>query len=154
MDDFDVNWSAFFSQKYPTNYPPPGTVFEVTVTPVATGTPVTYTVMSGATTTEATTLTPSIAGTNVANVAGQTLGLTWTLPTTFLVINQEYSIHLQNANNDQIIIDPAVPAGPTSTSGTLNVPSLVNGMAVTRATINVNQNGRNGERIIHLYTYQ
>jgi hypothetical protein len=152
-DDFDTTWDVFFAQALPTAFPPPGTVFEITVTPAGGGGPITYQVRSGATTTETTALTPGIAGNDIADILGEDLGLTWTLPTTFLVVKQEYSIHCENVDSESVIVDPSTPAGPDTTGGTLIVPTMVNGKPVVRATVNVNQNGRNGERIIHLYVY-
>lgn len=151
-DDFTVTSDVFFVKAANlATYPPPGTVCNITMTPTGLA-PVSYQVVTGATTTETTTLTTSVPGFAVANVRGQTVNMTWTLPTTLQIRRIRTAANAQNALNGNTIVSE-VEHGPTETSGSVSIPATVGGLQTSQTTINLGYDGSNGERISHLYSY-
>ena len=151
-DDFTVTYDVFFVKAANlVNYPSPGIVCTITMTPVA-GAPVSYQVVTGATTTETTTLTTTPGGFAIGSVVGQTVTMTWTLPTTFQVTEIRTAANAQNASNGNTVVDEVVH-GPAATSGSVSIPTTVASQPTNQTTVNLGYNGPNGERILHLYSY-
>jgi hypothetical protein len=151
-DDFTVTYDVFFVKAANlTNYPPPGTLCNISMTPT-TGAPVSYQVVTGATTTETTTLTTNPGGFAIGSVVGQTVNMTWTLPTTFQVTEIRTAANAQNASNGNTVVDEVVH-GPAATTGSVSIPTTVAGQPTTQTTVNLGYNGPNGEKILHLYSY-
>jgi hypothetical protein len=151
-DDFTVTYDFFFVKAANlVNYPSPGIVCTITMTPVA-GAPVSYQVVTGATTTETTTLTTTPGGFAIGSVVGQTVTMTWTLPTTFQVTEIRTAANAQNASNGNTVVDEVVH-GPAATSGSVSIPTTVASQPTNQTTVNLGYNGPNGERILHLYSY-
>jgi hypothetical protein len=151
-DDFTVTSDVFFVKAANlANYPPPGTVCNITMTPIG-GAPVSYQVVTGATTTETTTLTTTPGGFTIAAVSGQTVTMNWTLPTTFQISRIMTAANAQNASNGNTLVSE-VEHGPTATSGSVSIPATVAGQPTTQTTVNLGYDGQNGERILHLYSY-
>ena len=153
-DDFTVTYDVFFVKAANlANYPPPGTVCTITMTPVGAGAPpVSYQVVTGGTTTETTTLTTTPGGFTIAAVSGQTVAMTWTLPTTFQITEIRTAANVQNALNGNTIVNE-VTHGPTAILGSVSIPTTVGGLPTSQTTINLSYRGPNGERIQHLYSY-
>jgi hypothetical protein len=123
------------------------------MTPVGAGAlPVSYQVVTGGTTTETTTLTTTPGGFTIAAVSGQTVAMTWTLPTTFQITRIVTAANAQNASNGNTIVSE-VEHGPTAITGSVSIPTTVGGLPTSQTTINLNYSGPNGERIQHLYNY-
>ena len=153
-DDFTVTSDVFFVKAANlANYPSPGTVCNITMTPVGAGAlPVSYQVVSGATTTETTTLTTTPGGFTIAAVSGQTVNMTWTLPATLQITRITTAANVQNASNGNTFVSE-VFHGPTATSGSVSIPTTVGGLPTSQTTVNLGYDGPNGERISHLYSY-
>lgn len=152
-DDFTVTSDVFFfTTPDLANYPPPGTVCTITMTPIGSA-PVSYQVVTNATTTETVTMTPTPGGHALASVVGQTVTMNWTLPTTFQIVRIQSGGSAHNASNVTTLVSE-VDHGPTATSGSVSIPATVAGQATNRASLGVNFNGPNGERINYLYHYQ
>jgi len=149
-----VEKDAFFLQQDLVNFPPAGTVFTFTVTPVS-GPASTFTVTTVATTTEPISITSPTGHTLADATLGQPLTVTWTRPTTFAVESMNLGGHISTAGNAaQCQVDVSVAA--TASSGTITFPStcpVTNGQPAAGATINVSANGPNGERNIVLYFF-
>lgn len=155
-DDYPVTRDVFFATTpLSPNSPPPGTVCNVSVTPLATGTPVIYPLRTRATTTESITATTVPAGNSVASVVGQNVTINWTLPVTFGVVWIDTGANVSNTGTGaSIMVDPQSPVGSSSTSATFAIPSTVGGNPVNRVSIGVAIEGPNGERIHYIHHFQ
>ena len=151
-DDFTVTYDFFFVKAANlANYPSPGTLCNITMTPVGSA-PVSYQVVTGATTTETTTLTTNPGGFAIGSVVGQAVNMIWTLPTTFQVTEIRTAANAQNAFNGNTVVNEVVH-GPAATSGSVSIPTTVAGQPTNQTTINLGYRGPNGENILHLYNY-
>lgn len=145
---------AFFLSQDLTDFPPAGTVFTFTVTPVS-GPISTFTVATVATTTEPISLSTPTGHTLADATLDQPLTVTWTRPTTFAVESINLGGHVSTSLDPnagfscQVDIDVAA----TASSGTITFPSTCNNLPTAAATINVSANGPNGERNIVLYFF-
>lgn len=151
-DNFTVTSDGFFVKAANlANYPLPGTVCNITVTPLG-GAPVSYQTVTGATTTETTTLTTTPGGYAIGSVVGQTITMNWTLPTTLQLAEISTAANVQNAGNVNQFVSE-VEHGPTVTSGAVSIPTTVAGQPTTQTTVNLQYVGTNGAKILHLYNY-
>jgi len=136
-------------------FPPPGTVFTFTLTPV-TGSPTTFTVTTAATTTDPIVLT-SPTGTTLADAnLGQPLVVTWSLPTTFPIAEVGFGgqVHTSPPNVSGFECNVQGQVNTSATGGTITFPATCNGQAAVEATINVSADGLNGERTHALHFFQ
>ncbi len=151
-DDFTVTYDFFFVKAANlANYPSPGTLCNITMTPIGSA-PVSYQVVTGATTTETTTLTTTPGGFLIGSVVGQTVNMIWTLPATLQVVEIRTGANAQNAFNGNTFVDEVVH-GPAATSGSVSIPLTVAGQPTTQTTVNLGYSGPNEENIVHLYSY-
>ncbi len=136
------------------SFPAPGTAFTFTITPVS-GSPITQTVTTGANTTDSITIT-SPTGHTLATDAklGQPLSVTWTLPKTFTVDSLDFFGNSRTSNNVNCTTDTPDDIGPTSTSGTVTLPSTCQGEPIVDAWIIVEIEGTNGESTSAFYFFQ
>lgn len=142
-----VNLDDWFYQAMPSNIVPAGQNVTVTLTP-ASGTPVQYQFLTGASTTDA----PSYNGITSTSLSALNLGgsnsFSWNLPTTFAV--RSITLHANAYNGDPSssgTVDCVVPdkiLAPTATSGSLTLPSSCSG-SIVEVDINVKINGVDGE---------
>jgi len=136
-------------------FTPPGTVFTFTLTP-AMGSPMTFTVTTAATTTDAIALT-SPSGTALADATlGQPLPVSWTLPRTFPIAGVNFGGHVSTAPPNQAGFDCEVRGAlnPSATGGTITFPTTCMGQASVEAVVNVSADGFNGERTIVLHFFR
>jgi hypothetical protein len=136
-------------------FPPPGTVFTFTLTPV-TGSPTTFTVTTAATTTDPVVLT-SPSGTTLADATlGQPLPASWTLPRTFPIAQVNFGGHVSTAPPNQPGFNCEVSGAlnPSATGGTITFPTTCMGQAAVEAVINVSADGLNGESTIVLHFFR
>lgn len=144
LDHFIFNTGALAAP-----LPAAGTVYTVTLTKAAGGT-VSYDIPLNTFTTEliqVTNLTGSaLSGANL----GGSLPVAWTRPTTYAVVETQLSGVLMT-QHFQCIVDTFVTA--SATSGTLEMPTMCNGEAVTQANVNVSTTGPNGERSLVIYFF-
>lgn len=145
---------AFFLSQDLTDFPPAGTVFTFTVTPVS-GPVSTFTVATVATTTEPISLTAPTGHTLADATLDQPLTVTWTRPTTFAVESINLGGHVSTSldPNAGFSCQVDVDVAATASSGAITFPSTCNNQPTAAATINVSANGPNGERNIVLYFF-
>jgi hypothetical protein len=131
---------------------PGGAQFLFSITP-ATGPVVNHTVPSNAFTNEAIAITTpaNTASTAVANYAGHTVTVDWTLPTTFAIASINFGAKFQDLTQGDpsaLTCDIGQILPNNATSGTITIPSTLTcatGQAVTRGDLDVQVNGVNGE---------
>jgi hypothetical protein len=144
---------TFFANSGPlANFPAPGTVFTLTITP-ATGPAVNYSVVSQGNTTEQTTVTTPTGHTLADANLGGTLTAAWTMPTTFALSRLDTGCNVLSASFSQFV-DANEFITTASTGATYNLPATLSGEAVTNVTLNVSYDGPSGERIMILYNFQ
>lgn len=152
-DQFFFNAGAWPGTPTIFNFPPPGTLISVQVTPTV-GLPQTYLVSTNATTTSTFTLTNPTGYLLASANLGGSLIVTWAPPVGFLIGSQEAGAPVFAGSIQQQFDGGNLT--PTATSATLNLPTTLNPgsgpQPVTSVTINVSINGPNGERMIILHT--
>jgi hypothetical protein len=127
-------------------YPPPGTAFTFTLTPV-TGSPTTFTIRTAATTTDPVVLT-SPSGTTLADaILGRPLPVTWSLPRTFPIaeVGLGGQVHTAVSGSGGFECNLQGLVNVSATTGTITLPTTCNGQAVVEAVVNVQVKGLNGE---------
>lgn len=153
-----IKFDTFFSGTNDLAPPLPaaGTLFDFTLNNVGGGS-VKYTIPLNAFTTELIQVTSPTASTLVDANLDNELKVVWTLPTTYAVasvqlIGLTFTGSSSDPNSFQCTTDKDL--GKTSTTGTLVLPSLCNGLPVKEASINVNINGIHGERSTVIYGFR
>lgn len=149
-----VQKDAFFLSQNLVDFPPAGTVFTFTVTPVS-GSPSTFTVRTTATTTEPISITTPTGHRLADATLNQPLTVAWTRPTTFAVESMNLGGHVSTSldPNAGFSCQVDVTVAATAGSGAITFPSTCSGLPTAGATINVSANGPNGERNIVLYFF-
>jgi len=155
-----------FSLSCPSNcnelvdFPPAGTVYTFSVTPADGSGVRTYTDSVQANTTETISITSlatsdgtaSVNDHTLASVKGKTVTVQWTLPTTFPVADVELKVFVFAGTNGCDLYSDGL-LSPTSTSGTITIPTQCGGEDVVAlplngpmpASINVDITGTHGE---------
>jgi hypothetical protein len=142
---------AFFRDAQPPGFPPAGTPFVVTLSPVSR--PQTMvTLRSNAFTTEGIVMRGPGGGRLADARLGQPLTVSWTLPVTYQVDNLDLYGNVESAQYRCDADGPDV--GPRATTGTVTFPATCRGEAVTRAYVNVSTRGPNGERSVADWSFQ
>lgn len=152
---FTVETETFFAIVDLAEFPVPGTPIVVTVTPV-TGTPTSYTLLTGGTTTESFSIT-SPTGHSLSDAKlGQSIPVTWTRAKTFSVSSVELDGRVQTAHPPAPGFSCDADMGEvaaTGLSGTIRLPATCNGQPVVEGTISVVVEGPNGERTKVIYFF-
>lgn len=121
-----------------------GNIYTVSLPTVAG--PVSYNYTIGATTNETISITNLAAGLGAggANLGSQ-ITVNWTLPTTFTVIGVQFDpqVHSGTVTCYPVGYPQLLPA--TATSGTVTLPAMCNGVAVTSAMVGVKAYGAQGQ---------
>lgn len=145
-----ITRELFFLGATPDTHPPAGTQFTITVTPVV-GAPQTYTITSGATTTEGVNiLAPSAFDLAAAQLGGM-LTFQWTLPETFSIQSIDVGAFLFGAGVQCGAEADAQIIASDATSATFHLPTTCNSQPVSSVNLNLSINGTLGERIIVIY---
>jgi hypothetical protein len=132
-----------------TNVVPAGTQFLFTITPAA-GPVAEYTLLSNAFTNEYVSITSPTSPT-ASNYIGQTVTVTWTLPTTFAIGAIHLGVHAQdgpNGNSSTLTCESGELVATNATSGTIAVPGTLtcaSGQTVTQGALVLEIFGVNGE---------
>ncbi len=134
--------------------PAAGTPFTLTLTKASGGT-LSYVIPLNAFTTELIQIT-NLTDVTVAGGArlGSALTVTWTLPTTYAVQRVKLGAVLVTPLRHQCFIDAVGVIGPTTTTGTINMPLACPGFpgeSIVQVNINVSTDGVNGERSQAIY---
>jgi Big-like domain-containing protein len=136
---------------------PAGTPFTFVLTPPS-GPPVTYTLKTNAFTTEAISITNPTGSTLADANLGQSLDVTWTLPSTYPIAHvQLTALTFTGDSNDPQTLQCEVD-GPilttSATSGTISIPPTCSGQPVASVNLNLSVDGVNGERNQVIYGFQ
>jgi len=134
------------------DFPPAGTVYTFSVTPADGSGVRTYTDSVQANTTETISIT-NLSDHSLASVKGKTVTVQWTLPTTFPVAEVDLRAFV-TAGTNGCDVESDGPSSPTSTSGTITIPTQCGGVDVvafplngpTPASIMVVITGTHGEK--------
>lgn len=153
LNDYVITRDTFFTGANLLSYPPPGTPFTVTVTPVV-GSPTVTTLLSGSTTDETIAASTIPGGHGIAGVLGQTVTVNWTLPTTFPITEVKLGGYAQNASLQEVNLSSLSTLTTTSTTGQVVIPAQVNGQPTTQSGININVRGAGGIQILYIYFFQ
>jgi hypothetical protein len=128
--------------------PAKDTPFEVTVTPLS-GSPVTYTIMSNAYTTEPISIANLTGGTIDVARLGSPLTVTWTKPTSFPIRGMGFGYQAyspsRTAPSPQVCTGGVNLIGTATPSATVTIPSTCQGNPVGSVNLDVGVNGLNGE---------
>ncbi|MBL8694998.1 MAG: IPT/TIG domain-containing protein [Planctomycetes bacterium] len=146
-----ITRELFFLSATPGTHPPAGTQFTVTVTPVS-GPPQTFTITSGATTTEGVNILAPTAFDLAAAQLGGTLAFQWTLPETFSIQSIDVGAFLFGSGVQCSTEADVLIIGTDATSATFQLPTTCNSQAVSSVNLNLSIDGTLGERIIVIYT--
>ena len=136
---------------------PAGTPFTFVITP-SSGPPVTYILETNAFTTEAISITSPTGSTLADANLGQSLDVTWTLPTTYPIGHvQLTALTFTGDSNDPQTLQCEAD-GPTlstsATSGTISIPTTCSGQPIVSVNLNLSIDGVNGERNQVIYGFQ
>jgi hypothetical protein len=133
------------------NVLPVGTLFTVNLTP-ASGSPVSYTWLSNAFTTESISILSPTSGSLSDYTLGQAMTVTWQLPTTFAIagvgLQAEVYTALPMSNGGyqcDVSGSTTPPATGFPTSGTITLPTTCNGQPVVFVELEVGVWGIHGE---------
>lgn len=141
----DGGYGSFYLSDNPISTAPAiGSVYTFTLTKAAGGT-VTYKVTIWTTTTETFNIASPTAHTLTDAKLGNTLDVSWTLPTTFSSPIEAIELYGWVNNDHNCGADGTVSNTTSGTSGIITLPSSCNGSQVTKATIGVFIYGDNGE---------
>ena len=139
------------------NFPPVGTAFTFTVTP-SSGPPVNYTAYSNAYTTERISITSPTGSTLADANLGQPLHVSWTLPTTFTVVQLDLVAQAfggDPGNSATPVCQVSVPAlATTDTSTDITIPTTCSNQPVTYAGLGITATGPNKENSFAIIGFQ